>query len=65
MKKIVETVAEGGGEVGVHSYPHQMSLDYFSMSRLRSVTLEGGGGGGIFLIPLSRVESPASDPPST
>ena len=21
MKKIVETVAEGGGEVGVHSYP--------------------------------------------
>lgn len=25
MKKIIETVAEGGGELGVHMYPLMMS----------------------------------------
>ena len=26
MKKIIETVAEGGGELGVHMYPCMISL---------------------------------------
>jgi hypothetical protein len=28
MKKIIETVAEGGGELGVHMYPYNIQFYY-------------------------------------
>lgn len=35
MKKIIETVAEGGGELGVHMYPFSLlrgiSRDFFAL----------------------------------
>lgn len=32
MKKIIETVAEGGGELGVHMYPFMVITCYMSAS---------------------------------
>lgn len=32
MKKIIETVAEGGGELGVHMYPFSLVHDIFKDS---------------------------------
>lgn len=38
MKKIIETVAEGGGELGVHMYPfsllHAICKDFFQCKEL-------------------------------
>lgn len=39
MKKIIETVAEGGGELGVHMYPFALLLSFLEAScSVRSVT---------------------------
>lgn len=36
MKKIIETVAEGGGELGVHMYPSLYCLALLKINEVRS-----------------------------